>query len=390
MRSNVLKSLKEISHWERRFLVATLCFYAAEYYLINPMIPTLVENMGIEKQTGWVTGFFFLGAILAIFVSGSLLDRFGSWVVSWMMVSCTAITIACFSFVVVDLRSLLATQLVRGLLYGIQLASADAMLTQMVAREKRAEAFGRMYSTSTISLLIFSKSGIDLAERDHYLWLWVLGVVLAIASAFFFLLNRIPRVERQAGEPPIRKRVVYTGVIPSGMAVMGVTLFCGVVFQYIQKYSMEAGYFGSAGYFTATMAISVLVFRHIVLEKFPERVDLIVTVSIILLMVSGCLLATKGMVPYFAASILVGVGFGICVPFFAACAYAHVPEEKRSQAAATYSTMVNMGPLLGLVAGGFLGEIIGYRMMYLVMTPFLMVTLGFWVAIWLRRRVAAE
>lgn len=387
---NHLQKFKEISPWERNFLVATLCFYAAEYYLINPMIPTLVENMGVEKQTGWVTGFFFLGSILSILVSGALLNRFGSWMVSWVTVSCTAVIVACFSFVAVDLGSLLAAQLIRGLLYGIQLASADAMLTQMVSKEKRPEAFGRMYSTSTISLLIFSKSGIDLAERDHYQWIWTLGVGLALVSAIFFLLNRVPSVERFSRKPLMRKQIFYTGVIPSGMAVMGVTLFCGVVFQYIQKYSMEEGYSGSAGYFTVTMAVSVLVFRHMVLEKFPERVDLIVTISIILLMVSGFLLAMKGMVPYFAASILVGVGFGICVPFFAACAYAQVPEEKRSQAAATYSTMVNMGPLLGLATGGYLGEMIGYRMMYLVMTPFLMVTLGFWTTIWLRRRVTAE
>jgi MFS family permease len=313
---------KEVTPWERNFLVATLCFYAAEYYLINPMIPTLVENMGAEKQTGWVTGAFFLGSILTVFVSGSLLNRFGSWMVSWVTVSCTAATIACFSFVAVDLASLLTVQLIRGLLYGIQLASADAMLTQMVPKKEQPYAFGRMHSTSTISLLLFSKLGIDLAERDQYQWIWTLGIVLALVSAMFFLLNQVPSVKRVSKEPSRHKQVIYMGVIPSGMAVMGVTLFCGVVFQYIQKYSLEEGYVGSAGYFTAAMAVSVLVFRHMVFDKYTEHVNLIVTISIILLMVSGFLLAFKGMVPYFTASVLVGVGFGICVPFFASCAYA--------------------------------------------------------------------
>jgi MFS family permease len=384
MKSNVLDSLKRMSAKEKRFLVATFCMYGSAYYLLNPTIPIFVGLIGADEQTGIVTGAFFGGVVLALPVASYLIDRFGDWVISWVTSCLTVMTITSYNLVI-NFQSVMTVQLLRGLLFGISISAADSMLTRLVSKDERAKAFGRMYSTSTVSLMLLSKPGIDLAEKDHFPLLWAVGAVLAILAAGWYLSIRVPKEKKR--EP--RTGFVHTGVIPYGIAVMGVTCFCGVVFQYIQKYSLEEGFTGQGGYFLTVMAVSVLVFRHTVLGRLPSLTHQVVTTSMVLLMVSGFLLwFGTGVVPFYLAAVLVGVGYGVCIPSIPPLAYANVPQGRLGAMTATYNTLSYGGPLLGLVAGGYLGENIGYSNMYLVITPIILVSLVVWGA--MKRRVAVD
>jgi MFS family permease len=378
-RKDIMNNIKHLSLWQWRFLSAMLCCYAAEYYFINPMIPKLVNDLGMAAATGWVTGAFFLGAILAIFLSSLILQKLGSWMVSWATVLTSAVVIIAFGWLAVDLTSLLVLQLVRGLLYGIQLAAADMMLTQKISAEQRPQAIGRMHSMSTLSLLLFSGVGIQLAEQNRYPAIWVIGAVLAVVSATLFACNRSPETGKAEQTETIKFRLpsaIYNRIIPCGIAVFGVMLFCGAIFQYIQKYTLENGLAGAALSFMVAMGVSVLFFRHIVLEKLRSYVFFVVLTSLVLLMLSGVLLSSGGVIAFYGAAVLVGAGFGVCVPQFAVWAYKDVPKAYRAQLVSLYTMCFNMGPFLGLVAGGLLGEGIGYRPMFLVLMPMLLVSIG--------------
>ncbi|MCB1746522.1 MAG: MFS transporter [Gammaproteobacteria bacterium] len=115
------------------------------------------------------------------------------------------------------------------------------------------------------------------------------------------------------------------------------------------------------GIFYATMGIPI----GRLADRYPRRTVMAVCVALWsgMTALSG---AARGFASLLACRVGVGVGEAGCSPPAISLISDSVPEEKRGRALSLYSMGVPVGIVIGFLAGGYLREIVGWRMAFLV------------------------
>jgi len=115
------------------------------------------------------------------------------------------------------------------------------------------------------------------------------------------------------------------------------------------------------GIFYATMGIPI----GRLADRYPRRTVMAISVALWSTMtaLSG---AARGFYTLLVCRIGVGIGEAGCSPPAISLISDYVPQEKRGRALSLYSMGVPVGIVIGFLAGGYLREIVGWRMAFVV------------------------
>ncbi|WP_139358617.1 MFS transporter, partial [Bacillus pseudomycoides] len=120
--------------------------------------------------------------------------------------------------------------------------------------------------------------------------------------------------------------------------------------------------------FFLVYAVTLTVIRPLagkISDKHGEGV-IIVPALFTLIVALFVLIMTKGFVGLVITAILYGVGFGSAQPALQVAMIRLAPPEKRGVANATFFTAFDLGIGLGSIILGFVSQLMGYQMLFLV------------------------
>jgi MFS family permease len=146
---------------------------------------------------------------------------------------------------------------------------------------------------------------------------------------------------------------------------------------YMAMYAKEIGITRSTGLFFTLMAVGTAVSR-IFSGRQVDRGRIIPVIAAGMYVVSVCFFVIAfardivawdpavGTLIFFGLALLLGLGFGTMFPAFNTLFVNMAPNNQRGTATSTYLTSWDLGVGIGLVSGGWLGEVASWDTAFLV------------------------
>ncbi len=340
------------------WLLSPIAFVAfLDTFAMLPVLAPYARQLGAsEAQAGFIVGVYSLANLLAGFVSGILLDRFGRRLPMALSLLTAGLLVALYGVV----RSPLALLLVRAL-HGASGAVFIPALFALVGEHGRANrvwAMGRTGATiGLVALLAPPVAGIIADRYGVPVLFFGIALLMGIAGlmALFGLHESYVRPPRETRINPLAvlRQPPMMGVY---LLTFGMTFAMGMLTYrlpvMLESASYDAAYRGRLFGLFALLAIGVmaLVRRREWLGGAFWRATVGVG-----LMALGSALLEQFALPYGAWSAigLFGLGFGLCFPAVHLLSYERVAPYLRGTALALLYVFYSLGYVLGPLSAGY-------------------------------------
>ncbi|MED0737746.1 MFS transporter [Aneurinibacillus thermoaerophilus] len=385
--------------WFAQFMVL------AAMNLIIPFLPMFLQHdLGVsdpvaaQRWTGWIFGANFLTAFLLAPVWGKLADRAGRKVMLIRSSIGMSLVTFCMGFVASPVQ-LLVLRLLNGLISGF-VPAAVALVSTNTPKEKTGYALGFLQSGAVAGTILGPLLGGLLAEwvtfRDIFR---ITGMMLFSASMLVILfvreINKPQPKSKAAIETKEEKgfrKILHTSPLPGlfltgfliQFAIMSTNPFMS---SYVQEL-WDSGAFVSlmVGIVISASGISTMLFAPL-LGRWGDKIG---SQYVLLICLIGAVVffIPQGLVhsvwPLIILRFLLGMCIGGLVPSVNNLIRKYAPEGMESQTFAYSTSAMNLGNLLGPIAGGMLSGFIGlHGLFFMAASLFLMNTL--WVKYTLHR-----
>ena len=380
-----------------------LMLYVNYYVLMVVMAGYCLAVYGTDAGTaGFAASAFIVGALVARFVGGGAVDRFGR---KRCLTACTAAMTVCTLCYLIGLPfgALFALRVVHGFFYGMAQTSISSIATEAVPAARRGEGVGYFMLSATLGSAVGPFLGTVVAEYLDY------GVLFALCSAAIALgfavslAVRDPRARRgressvKAGAPAIgriadrrerpRPRLflstfVEYRALPISCSVALAILAYGAVITYLDSFASEQGMIDAASVFFVVYSVVMFLSRPFVGRTFDRRGDFGVMTAgfaafALGMLCMGC--AHDGTV-LLAAACLLGFAVGTLNPCGLTLAVQRAPEERLATANSTFSCLNDATIGLAPVAVGWLIPLVGYNGMYFALVTVVVLAFALYLA----------
>ncbi len=352
----------------RPFLSVTLSALVFFMYIgiVIVTVPRFVEEeLGAgEFGVGLTLAAFAAAAIVARPFLGKLGDRYGRR--KLMMVGATIAGVAgALSGLSNALWQLLILRSITGLGEAAMFVGAATLIADLSPADRRAEA------ASYFSVAVFGGIGLGpvfgewILQDDRYVLTFATAGLFSLAAAA--LVTGVPkRVDRQTVAPAAGARLIHRAAIwPGVVLASGVAAF-SVFSAFLPDYARTVGLSGAGGLFLVYSAVCVML--RIVGAKVPERIGARLSVSIALITIALGLLIMAA-VPeawgLWVAAVVVGIGMAFMYPSLMAHVVNDVAENERASALSSFTMFFEVGTIVGGLALGGVGELLGKRVGFL-------------------------
>lgn len=351
--------------WTLDFILLMLSTFAlfSSFYFLMPVLPVFVAERlgGDERVIGLVSGVFTITAVTFRPLGGYLMDRYGRRGLHLLALGVFALVVASYTAVKV-LAVLIVVRMLHGLPWGAANTAANTVASDMVPPSRRGEGLGMFGMGQTLAMAVAPAAAIMILGDGQFTRLFVVAAVLAAAAIVLALRVRHPRVGNPAARLDAKSllegRVAWLSTcqafVSAGYA--GVTTF-------IVVYADQLGV-SNPGLFFTLLAVGLVAARLTAGRQFDRRgPGPVVGAGLVLLVISYVLL-WAGRPGFYAAPVVLGLGFGIVVPSFQAMAVNMVPGSRRGAAYATLLGSFDIGVGLGAYLLGYAANAFGYAGMY--------------------------
>lgn len=199
---------------------------ALEYMMVTPLFPLMAERFGQDiTQAGYVASSYTLASVISGLVGFFFLDRLHK---KRVMIGCL-LMIGILTSIIPLMSSfplLLMIRFITGLLGGILLAAAMALLLDLIPKEVR----GKMIALVLSAFPLVSIAGLPLILWLAETWQWqvafylLAGICLLSASATFIMIPavKMPARDLLMPAPKVRfNRQILVGAISPGISNIG-------------------------------------------------------------------------------------------------------------------------------------------------------------------------
>ncbi|NMA53072.1 MAG: MFS transporter, partial [Peptococcaceae bacterium] len=265
--------------------------------------------------------------------------------------------------------SLTAIRFLHGLAFGLVSTAISTMVADSLPIRHFGEGMGYFGLTTSLSMSLAPILGLFLTEKFDYQGLFI-AVCLMAALAFFISLPVKDRHSQEIIHPQddTRKKTDLfekTALSPS-VVMFFLAVVYGAVLLYAAVYASDIGVSGIGWFFTVT-ALMMMVSRP-VSGRWTDNggansVILIGHCSILIAML--LIASTNNLAGFIFAGLLVGLGFGFCMPTLQALAVRFAEGNRRGAAVSTFFIFFDLGFGFGTVFWGHVAAWAGYRQMYL-------------------------
>ncbi|MHB9149675.1 MAG: MFS transporter [Thermoleophilia bacterium] len=372
--------------WTKGFvlLMAVSVLYWLGFQLVLVSAPLLAVKLGGgNASAGLVMGSFTFAAMLVRPVTGWALDAYGRRALLVMGTAVCLVAILAHEFASGVLFLLLLRSL-HGAGFGTATTALGTLASDLVPRSRLGEGMGLYTMAMSVPLAVAPAVGLGLVAGGDFTILFLLAGGLTALSLTLASVMRTPRRERSGVGIGLSSLTERTALFPASMMLL-LAITYGPLIAFIAIYGQERGIANVGSFFTA-YAIVLAVARPLS-GRLADRYGYEPAAAV------GMLLAAIGMVTLavaqglgglLLAAVLYGIGFGTAQPSLQAVVIYRVPPARRGAATAAFYTALDLGMVIGSIAGGFMAAIVALSGVYLVSAGVAMVAFAFLV-VFIRR-----
>ncbi|HUZ20006.1 MAG TPA: MFS transporter [Acidimicrobiales bacterium] len=333
-------------------LLALAAVDSVGYSVIGPVLPTLAHATHASPLVaGAVVAGFPFGMLFGFVAAGSSVRRFGTR--PTLLGALLVVTGGTVAFIGSDSTAgYLAARAAMGLgSGGLWLGITFSTLERWPGQEYRC--MSRIYAAYSAGALVGPALGALGGVRTPFVAYLILVVAVSVPAALM-PTSPTPR-EFSADRAELRRPGFWVAAVAIMLAILGTGLVDGALPLHLSVHLSQAAIGGTFAALGIVVALSSAAAGHVK----PALASAIGAV----LLVGGIELvgATDVVATWLPALVAIGVGIGISQTGATGLLLAAVPTERIVSAMVVWSQMGMVGYLVGPLAGGGLGETLGYR-----------------------------
>lgn len=349
------------------------------FYLLMPVFPFyLTEILHTEGALmGFALSCYTIAALTVRPFSGYLLDTFARkplYVLAFFVFT----TIFAGYILAGTLTLFIILRVAHGLAFGTVTVSGNTLVIDITPSSRRGEALGYYGLANNTAMSIGPMVGLfmhDAGVSFDVLFVTALcSCALGLVCACLVKAPVKPPVQR---EPISLDRFFLIKGIPAGIDLMLLSIPYGMTSTYVAMYAKQIGITNGTGLFFTFMAVGMAVSRMFSGRQVDKgRIVAVITFGIYIVCVCFfCLAGCKwimsadpvvGKYIFYLIALMLGVGFGTMFPAFNTLFVNLAPNSQRGTATSTYLTSWDVGIGLGLLLGGFIGQLTTLDAAYLI------------------------
>jgi MFS family permease len=243
--------------WTKPFVLITtgnLSLFVA-FYMLYPTLPLYISQMGgNETQVGLAMGAFMLASVIFRPIVGGLLDRFGRRpFIVWGLI---LFTVAMYMYDWVGgVAVLMGLRVLHGISWALSSTSIMTAVTDIIPPSRRGEGMGWFLTSMTLAMAVGPLLGTLVIDKLSFSALFLLAVILSIATLLLMLGIKIPSQVRPNSR---RIELFEKSALPVAVSIFFLFLAYGGIITFVPLFAdsihVNSGAFFLA--FAATLAVS--------------------------------------------------------------------------------------------------------------------------------------
>jgi len=346
--------------WTRDFIFAFAANFlmAFAFYLLIPTLPIyLTAHLHASKaMAGLVMSVYVIAALVMRPFSGFLIDHFSRkslYLISYALF--VAFSVAYLGVAVI--AGFFVLRLLHGFVWGTITTSGNTLAIDLAPSERRGEAIGYYGMSMNIAMAFGPMVGILFSEHGPFVNVFIASIASGVLGLLLAFLIKAPRKAPQVSRAISLDRFLLIKGIPSGVALLFITVSYGMILAYASMYGKEQ-HIADTGFFFVALAVGIILAR-LFTGKLLDR-GLCVHVGIVGGVVAAISLLVLGLVPfsfcYFTCAFFLGLGYGMSFPAVQTIIVNHGDHHQRGTANSTFFTAFDLGVGVGMLLGGQIAQ----------------------------------
>lgn len=351
--------------------LATFFFYAS-FYLILPVMPLYLANMGgTSFQIGLIIGLFSFMAMVLRPPTGWFIDTRGCRVV--LLAGMTIFMLASLGYVLAhSVPTVLLLRLFHGMGMGLFPTAATVVVAEVAPPARRGEAMGWFGIANSLGFIIGPAFGTPIATGAGFGTLFlVAGGTALMGLVCIWFLPRIGQMPAKTVGPPRPQDFFSRAAVLPSILLLSLYVPYGVMVAFIPIIATDRG-LANPGLFYTVYALAVLLVRAKAGHVSDRRGRLAVIIPGLL--VAGVAFTILGLTSdwiwVLMGAAVYGLGFGSVQPALMALTADRVPPEERGKAMGTFYTAWELGITAGSTGAGLLLQVTDFPLMLLASSFF--------------------
>jgi MFS family permease len=392
--------------WSERFiLLCSINFLLfMGFFLLLPTLPVYLVNVlgAREDQVGLIIGAFTIAAVIARPFTGYWMDHGNQKKLYFIAIFIFLVATAGYMFAQTILM-LLILRFIHGFGFGMSTTAGGTMAAEWIPAERRGEGIGYFGTFIMVAMVIGPMIGLVIAEQLSYTLMFIICSVLAGFAVVLSLFLTSPKKDKSSLAKGVdrkfslknREEIRYlfstlfeVKAIPISLSMMMIAVVFGGVVSFIALYAIELGDAKMAGVYFALYAIALIVTRPFAGRWFDEKGPFAIVASGSFLYFIGVILLglANGPILLYVAAIVIGAGYGSLQPSYQALIIQEAADNRRGAATATFFTSFDIGVGFGAFILGALIPWIGYSLMFLLSSIFLIFSFLIFYRYWSKKQ----
>ncbi|MFW9770745.1 MAG: MDR family MFS transporter [Candidatus Heimdallarchaeota archaeon] len=390
------KLKRAYNEYPNSFKVLTLATFIDTLgrFLLFPFFAIYITehfNVGLI-EVGLLFSIFSAGNIIGGVIGGALADKYGRRKIILFGLVVSGISSISMGLVN-DLYVFYILASVLGLIGNFGGPARQAMVSDLLPKEKRAEGFGILRVALNVSAVIGPIFGGMLATRS-YMLLFIADAVSSIITGIIVFIV-IPETKPQSldnkPEESVFKTIIgYKEVLKDGLFLLFLSVSAITVLVYMQLNSTLSVFLWEVhsfpvetfGWLLSMNAVMVVIFQFWITKKLSKYAPMKMMALGTLFYMVGFGMYGFISEPYmfFIAMGILTIGEMIVIPVSQSAVASFAPEDKRGRYMAVFGLHWAIPNLFGVILAGLVSEIFGANWVwYLAGILCLIAVLGFWV-----------
>ena len=346
--------------WTRDFSLAFAANFlmAFAFYLLMPTLPLyLTEQLHMSKAVaGLIMSIYVIAALAMRPFSGFLIDmlpRKGLYLVSFALF----VLFTGFYLGAVSVLAFVVVRFLHGLVWGTITTSGNTLAIDIIPAERRGEGIGYYGMAMNIAMACGPLTGLLLSEHHPFVDVFFTSILSGVLGLLLALLMRVPAQIPHAHRSISLNRFLLVKGIPSGFALLFITISYGVTLAYVAMYGKEH-HIPNTGFFFVALAAGIVLAR-VTTGKLLDR-NLCAQMGVVGGLLTAASLLFLGLYPvagvYFLLAFSLGFGYGMTFPAVQMMIINFGSHHQRGTANSTYFTAFDLGVGTGMLLGGQIAQ----------------------------------
>jgi len=385
--------------WTKDFIIIGIINFLSilMFYLLMVTIASYaMDEYHVSTSTaGLVSSIFIVGSLIGRLGAGRFIAQLGATKILWIGLSTFLIT-SCFYFIQIGVGFLLFNRLLQGIGVGIIGTAAGTIIAQILPASKNGEGIGYFSLSVILATAIGPFIGIYLMKlKNGFNLMFTMNIILSaiILIGFFFVKLKLPVVAKPTSKvegTSILSKFIEPKAVPISIIALIVGFTYSGIMSFLSFYAEEIDLVDAASYFFLAYAIIIIISRPYTGKIMDAKGANIIVYPCLAVFTVGMLLfseAASGLM-LLVSAVLIGFGYGNFNSIAQTVAVKVTEPHRFGLATSTYYILYDLGLGVGPFILGFIAPITGYRTVFLLMVPIILICIPLYYFLYGRKEKA--